>query len=113
MPQFILTTAFALIPTLLGTLATYLYENNARPSWRVAAGACTGFAALGLFGFVTAFVVRITLVPLAVATVAITLIAAAVSNTSVRRAFWNDIQDGLARLTRAVANPTAETAFRL
>src|SRR6478609_8956912 len=113
MPQFALTTAFALIPTLLGTLSTYLYEDDASPSWRVAAGACTGFAALGLLGFATAFSMRISAVPFSVAIVAITLIAALASNEKVRRSFSNDAQDGLNRMSRAVAHPALKAAFRV
>ncbi|MDQ3907266.1 MAG: hypothetical protein M3268_02865, partial [Acidobacteriota bacterium] len=37
-----------------GTLATYLYDERAHPAARLAAGAATGLAALGLVGFVLA-----------------------------------------------------------
>ena len=44
----------ALLVTLSGTVATYLYDENASLSARLCAGAALGLAALGLVGFVVA-----------------------------------------------------------
>src|ERR1043165_3485668 len=43
-----------LLVTLSGTIATYLYDENASLSARLCAGAALGLAALGLVGFVVA-----------------------------------------------------------
>ena len=42
------------------TLLTYLYDREAPPARRLCAGVCTGFAALGLVGFVIASFVGLT-----------------------------------------------------
>src|SRR6185312_13933686 len=44
----------ALLVTLSGTVATYLYDENASLGARLCAGAVLGLAALGLVGFVVA-----------------------------------------------------------
>jgi hypothetical protein len=84
MPQVALTTAFARIPTLVGTLGTCVYEDHAPWSWRVAAGACTGFAALGLLGFAAALALRIDAAFVLVAIAAIAAIGFLLSRRGVR-----------------------------
>ena len=44
----------ALLVTFSGTVATYLYDENASLGARLCAGAAIGLAALGLIGFVWA-----------------------------------------------------------
>src|SRR5215467_14417950 len=44
----------ALLVTLSGTVATYLYDENASLGARLCAGAALGLAALGLIGFIVA-----------------------------------------------------------
>ena len=50
----------ALVAIAGGTLASYLYDREAHFFARLAAGACTGFAALGLVGFVFASFLGLT-----------------------------------------------------
>lgn len=50
----------ALLAIASGTLVTYLYDRDAHFLARLAAGACTGFAALGLVGFVFASFLGLT-----------------------------------------------------
>lgn len=50
----------ALLAIASGTLVTYLYDRSAHFFARLAAGACTGFAALGLVGFVFASFLGLT-----------------------------------------------------
>lgn len=50
----------ALVAIAGGTLATYLYDEDAPAAARVCAGACTGFASLGLAGFLFASFVGLT-----------------------------------------------------
>lgn len=99
----------ALIAIAGGTLATYLYDRDAPPLARVCMGVCTGFAALGLAGFVFASLLGLT--PLAL------LLAAAVVATplyvlkdAVGRA--RVVEDWKA-LRRAVLHPSrgATTSF--
>jgi hypothetical protein len=44
----------ALLVTFSGTVATYLYDENASLGSRLCSGACLGLATLGLAGFVVA-----------------------------------------------------------
>jgi hypothetical protein len=50
----------ALVAIASGTLVTYLYDHDARPFARLAAGTCTGLAALGLVGFIFASFLGLT-----------------------------------------------------
>jgi len=106
MPQVALTTAFALIPTLLGTLTTYLYEESLPLSWRVAAGACTGFASLGLLGFAAAFALRLDVALMLVAIVALALIGVLISIPLIRNPVWRDTGDAWNRLRNTAVHPT-------
>jgi hypothetical protein len=56
----IASLALALLVTFSGTLATYLYDENASLGPRVCAGACVGLAAFSLVGFVVASLVGLT-----------------------------------------------------
>src|SRR5262245_61155811 len=49
-----------LLVTFSGTLATYLYDENASLGARLCAGACLGLAAFSLVGFVVASLVGLT-----------------------------------------------------
>src|SRR5829696_4805925 len=50
----------ALLVTLSGTVATYLYDENASLGARLCAGATLGLAALGLVSFVVASFIGLT-----------------------------------------------------
>src|SRR6185295_17745769 len=50
----------ALLVTLSGTIATYLYDDNASLGARLCAGAALGLAALGLVSFVVASLIGLT-----------------------------------------------------
>jgi hypothetical protein len=106
MSEVALIAGFALIPLLLGTLATYLYEDDAPLAWRVAAGACTALAGLGLLGFLLAFAFSLAVALLLVALTALVSTAALVGLSAVRRSLVHDVRDALGRLRGAVAHPT-------
>lgn len=53
-PEMIASLLLALLVTLSGTVATYLYDENASLGARLCAGAALGLAALGLVSFVVA-----------------------------------------------------------
>jgi hypothetical protein len=59
-----ISLALVLIVTAAGTLASYLYDEDAAFTARLCAGACVGLAALGLIGFVFASFLGLT--PLAI-----------------------------------------------
>src|SRR6185295_548436 len=50
----------ALLVTFSGTVATYLYDENASLGARLCAGAAIGLAALGLIGFVVASLIGLS-----------------------------------------------------
>jgi hypothetical protein len=50
----------ALLVTLSGTIATYLYDENSSFGARLCAGAALGLAALGLVSFVVASLIGLT-----------------------------------------------------
>jgi hypothetical protein len=56
----IASLALALLVTFSGTLATYLYDENASLGARLCAGACLGLAAFSLAGFLVASLVGLT-----------------------------------------------------
>ena len=56
----IASLALALLVTFSGTLATYLYDENASLGARLCAGACFGLTAFSLVGFVVASLVGLT-----------------------------------------------------
>jgi hypothetical protein len=56
----IATLTIALLVTLGGTVATYLYDDNASFAARLCSGASLGLAVLGLFGFIVASFIGLT-----------------------------------------------------
>src|ERR1051325_7063847 len=56
----IASISLALLVTLSGTVATYVYDENASFGARLCAGAVLGLAALGLVGFVIASFIGLT-----------------------------------------------------
>ena len=56
----ITSLSLAILVTLSGTVATYLYDENASLGARLCAGAALGLAALGLVGFVVASFIGLT-----------------------------------------------------
>src|SRR5687767_8344493 len=56
----IASLALALLVTFSGTVATYLYDENASLGARLCAGVCLGLASLSLVGFVVASIAGLT-----------------------------------------------------
>ena len=56
----ILSLSLALIVTVSGALATYLYDKGASLGARLCTGACIGLGAFGLIGFVFASLLGLT-----------------------------------------------------
>src|SRR6266850_2928468 len=60
----IISLALALLATVSGTLASYVYDEGASLAARICGGACVGLTVLGLVGFVFASLLGLT--PLAI-----------------------------------------------
>ncbi|HEX8423005.1 MAG TPA: hypothetical protein VF634_06320 [Pyrinomonadaceae bacterium] len=94
----------ALLAVASGVLVTYLYDPDAHFFARLAAGVCTGFAALGLVGFVFASFLGLTTASLVLsaAVVALPLLLLLKSDWRARLRFdageaWRDVGGALAR----------------
>jgi hypothetical protein len=62
-----LSSTIAAAVVLGGTLASYLYEDEAHPAWRLCAGAVSGLAAFGLIALILACIVGLNPFSIAVA----------------------------------------------
>src|SRR5437764_1661534 len=67
----IISLALSFIAIASGTLLTYIYDEGAPLASRLCSGACIGFGALGLVGFILAMILGLT--PLSIALTAIIL----------------------------------------
>jgi hypothetical protein len=67
-----------------GTLATYLYDEGSPPFVRLCTGACTGFAALGLAGFLFASLLGMTPLTLGLATAVVAVPLAVLKSEAAR-----------------------------
>jgi len=89
------TLALSLAVVVGGALATYLYDRDSPPLARIFTGACTGYAAFALAGFLVAWLTeRATTslaVPVVVATIAVLLPLLLLLRSSVRSAVSGDI----------------------
>lgn len=109
----LVSTAFCLIPPALGTLATYLYEDDAPLSWRAAAGACTGLAALGLIGFVSAFFAGAQGAAVLVCALGVGLFGLLAANRRIRGSFLADLHRLIDQIQSSVRRPTAAFIIQL
>ncbi|MCA1591269.1 MAG: hypothetical protein LC754_01135, partial [Acidobacteria bacterium] len=88
----------ALVAMASATLLTYLYDRDAPLPARLCAGACTGFAALGLMGFVLA-----SLTGLTPASLSLTGVLAAAPLLLLARRDWRErVGAGIVETLRAV-----------
>ncbi len=94
----IISLALVLLATAGGTLATYLYDDDAPFGARLCSGACIGIATLGLVGFI--FAAFIGLTPLTILLTLGVLVLPAFSLRQTNRR--NDVQRDLRATYRAV-----------
>jgi hypothetical protein len=100
----------ALLVTLSGTIATYLYDENASFGARLCSGACLGLAALGLVGFVVASFIFLTGVAVLITTAICCSPLALFTDAAIYKRFKQDLQTA----ARAVRNPdTASIGYFL
>jgi hypothetical protein len=107
MPDALVSTAFCLIPAAVGTLATYLYEEDVPLSWRAAAGACTALAALGLIGFVSAFFAGVRGAAVLVGALGVGLGGLLAVKRRVRGPLVADLRRLTGQIQHSVRSPTA------
>jgi hypothetical protein len=90
----------ALVAALSGVLLTYLYDEDAPLFARLGAGACVGFAALGLIGFIIASFIGLTLMSLALSALIVALPLAVLATRAWRERVLFDIRAGARELAR-------------
>lgn len=103
----IISLALVLIVTASGTLATYLYDEDAAFATRLCTGACVGIAALGLLGFLFASFLGLT--PLAILLTLLVIVAVPLFflRNPDRRTF---IAEDLRRTSQAIRNALSDPA---
>lgn len=108
-----MTFAFTLwlIAITGGTLLTYLYDRDAPLIERVCAGTCTGFAALGMIGFVAASYLGLDAPALGLAAAALTSPLLLLAKRDVREHLGADARAAAQTVRHACLHPTTATLF--
>ena len=97
----IISLALVLLVTASGTLASYLYDEDAPFAARLCAGACVGIASLGLLGFVFASFFGLSSLAIVLTIVVLALPFLLLRNRRLRLSVRQDLND----VARAVRNP--------
>jgi hypothetical protein len=95
----------ALLVTLSGTVATYLYDENASFGARLCAGAALGLSALGLIGFIVASFIGLTGVAVLFSAVICCSPLALVTDETIWKRLRNDLDVVSASLRRLILKP--------
>jgi len=95
----------ALLVTFSGTVATYLYDENASLGARVCSGVCFGLTALGLIGFIVASLIGLGGAAILISTAIACSPIAILSDASYRQQFKQD----LSAASRKLSNPDSES----
>lgn len=101
----IISIALALFVAAIGTLATYIYENNVSLLARLCAGSCIGLAALGLVSFVIACLIGLTPFSIMSSLVLLALPLLILRDKNVRIEVHNDLVATLLALRRGFLQP--------
>jgi hypothetical protein len=102
----ILPLSLALLVTVSGALATYIYDRGASLGARLCTGACTGLAAFGLIGFVLASFVGLTSATIALATILTAWPLALLLNPERCGQVQADLAASSHAIRRAISRPT-------
>ncbi|MEO8436666.1 MAG: hypothetical protein ABI596_17340 [Pyrinomonadaceae bacterium] len=105
----IFALALSLIATTGGALATYLYDEDAPLASRLCSGACIGFAALGLIGFITASFLGLGPASLLLSAIVAGSPYALLINKQRRAEVRNDIAGTARQARRALLHPDGWT----
>ena len=106
-----LALALSLIATTGGALATYLYDEDAPLAARLCSGACIGFAALGLVGFVSACFLTLGPATLIISTIVVATPFALLINPQRRATVFADIAGSARRWQRNILRCDLWTIF--
>lgn len=99
----------ALLVTLSGTIATYLYDENASLGARLCTGACVGLAALGLVGFVVASLIGLTGVAVAISAAICCSPIALLTDARYKHRIREDLNTTSTNIRRFLSQPDART----
>jgi hypothetical protein len=105
----IASLALALLVTFSGTLATYLYDDNASLGARLCAGACLGLAAFSLVGFIVASLVGLTGAAILISTAICCSPLALVLDAAIAKRLRNDLDATSIAVRRLVTRPDMES----
>ena len=101
----IISLALSLIAIASGTLLTYTYEADAPLASRLCSGACIGFGALGLIGFVLASFLGLTMVTLALTASVLAAPFLLLISEERRSKVGDDCDGSLQAISRAISRP--------
>src|SRR5712691_7572254 len=97
--------ALSLIAIAGGALVTYLYDEGAPLASRLCSGACIGFAALGLFGFITASFFGLDSAALILSAIAVASPFALLLNSARRAQVGREFSTSARELRHAILHP--------
>src|SRR5712692_5990603 len=101
----IISLALSFIAIASGTLLTYTYDEDAPLASRLCAGACVGFGALGLVGFILASFLGLTIVTLALTGVVLSTPFLLLVNEAQRSKVDDDCKRAWQAIGRASSRP--------
>jgi hypothetical protein len=103
----IISLTLSLIAIASGTLLTYTYDEDAPLASRLCSGACIGFGALGLVGFVFASFLGLTMTTLGLTAAVLATPFLLLTNEERRARLNEDINRALLAISRASTRPDA------
>src|SRR5215470_13445020 len=95
----------ALLVTFSGTVATYLYDENASLGARVCTGVCFGLTALGLIGFIVASVIGLNSTAILISAATTCSPLAILTDPRYRQQFKQE----LSAASRKLSNPDSQS----
>src|SRR6266404_8150085 len=101
----VISLALSFIAIASGTLLTYTYDENAPLASRLCSGACIGFGALGLTGFVLASILGLTILTLALTGVVLFTPFLLLIKEERRAKFGDDFNRAWSAISRASSRP--------
>lgn len=102
----IISFVLTLLVTASGTIATYLYEEEAPFAARLCAGACIGLTTLGLVGFIFSSFIGLTATSIAITGIVLSLPFLTLKNQERRKAVRSDLRITSQALQRNLLNPS-------
>ena len=101
----IFSLALSLIAVASGALLTYLYDDDTPLAARLCSGACIGFAAMGLIGFVIACITGLNFIALVLTLIVAAAPLALLINNTRRTEISNQINQAIGAISRGIRAP--------